>query len=145
MAKIEENVEIRRPVDQVFAYVANISNLTRWESAILEVEQTSQGQMGIGTTFRGANKMMGRRMPWTSTITEYEPNKKWSETISSGSSLIEEHLIFSPIEGGTKFTQVFDMKAGGLLKLFTPLMASTMCKQSKGNLSKLKSILESQA
>ena len=86
MARIEESVEIKRPIDQVFAYVTDVKNLSKWESAILEVEQTSSGQIGIGTTFKGANKVMGRRMPWTSKVTDYEPNKKWSETISSGST-----------------------------------------------------------
>jgi uncharacterized protein YndB with AHSA1/START domain len=145
MARIEESVDIKRPVDQVFAYVTDAKNWPRWESAMLEAEQTSPGQMGIGTTFRGANRVMGRRMVWISKVTEYEPNKKWGETISSGSTLIEDHLIFDPVEGGTKFTLVYDMQVGGLLKLFAPMVISTMRKQTKGNLSNLKSILEAQA
>ena len=145
MARIEESVDIKRPVDQVFAYVTDAKNWPRWESAMLEAEQTSPGQMGIGTTFRGANRVMGRRMVWTSKVTEYEPNKNWGEAISSGSTLIEEHLIFDPVEGGTKFTLVYDMQVGGLLKLFAPMVISTMRKQTKGNLSNLKSILEAQA
>ncbi len=125
MARIEESVDIKRPVDQVFAYVTDAKNWPRWESAMLEAEQTSPGQMGIGTTFRGATRIMGRRMAWTSKVTEYEPNKKWGETISCGSTLIEEQLIFDPVEGGTKFTLVYDMQVGGLLKLFAPIVIST--------------------
>ncbi len=142
MAIIEETVEIKRPVDKVFTYVADAKNWPKWNMALLEAEQTSSGQMGNGATFRGANKVMGRRMAWTSKISEYEPNKKWRETISSGSTLIEEHLTFNSTGEGTKFTQVYDVKVGGFLKLFAPMVISTMRKQMKANLSKLKSQLE---
>ena len=68
---------------------------------------------------------MGRRIPWTSKITDYVANKRWSETISSG-TLIKEQITFDPIEGGTKFTQIYDMKVGGFLKLFSPMVVRTM-------------------
>ncbi len=88
---------------------------------------------------------MGRRMAWTSKVTEYERNKMWREVIRSGSTLLDEHLTFYPVGTGTKVTQMYDMKAGGFLKLFAPMMASSMRKEMKANLSKLKGILENQA
>ena len=83
-------------------------------------------------------------MAWTSKVTEYERNKTWREVIKSGSTLLDEHLTFYPVERGTKVTQVYDMKAGGFLKLFAPMMISSMRKEMKNNLSNLKSILEVQ-
>jgi uncharacterized protein YndB with AHSA1/START domain len=145
MARIEESVEINRPIDQVFAYVTDIKNLSKWEPAILEVEQTSSGQIGIGTTFKGANKVMGRGMPFTSKVTDYLPNKKWSETISSGSTLIDLYWTFDSVGGGTKFIEVYDMKIGGFLRLFSSMIIGSMRRQLKLDLSKLKSTLETQS
>jgi uncharacterized protein YndB with AHSA1/START domain len=145
MAIIKETVEIKFPVDKVFAYVADAKSWPKWHLSMLEANQTSSGQMGIGTTFGGVNKVMGRRMPWTSKVTEYVANKKWSETISSGSTLIKEQITCDPIEGGTKFTEVYDMKVGGFLKLLSPMVISSMQKEMKSNLSSLKSILEAKA
>ncbi len=142
MSKIEESIEIKRPVDQVFAYVTDMKNLPKWVSAMQEVEQTSPGQMGTGTTLKGVFKVMGSRMAWTSRVTEYEPNKKWGESISMGSMLSEELLTFDPIAGGTKFNLLFDTKVGGFLKLLAPLMTSSMRKQTKADLTKLKDLLE---
>jgi uncharacterized membrane protein len=144
MAKIEGSVEIKRPVDQVFAYVTDMKNLPKWVPSMLEVEETSPGQMGVGTTLKGVYKVMGSRMAWTSRVTKYEMNKKWGENISSGSMLSEEILTFDPIAGGTKFTMLYDMKVGGFLKLLAPLMTSSMRKQTKANLAKLKENLEAQ-
>jgi hypothetical protein len=113
---------------------------------MLEAEQTSSpGNIGVGTTSRGINKIMGLRMAWTAKITEYETNKIWRQDLISGSSSIDEHMIFESIDKGTKFTQVYDMKMGGLLKLATPMMVSTMHKEMKANHISLKGILETKS
>jgi uncharacterized membrane protein len=79
MSRIEESIEIQRPVDHVFTFVTDMKNLPKWVPAMQEVEHTSPGQMGVGTTLKGIYNMMGLRMPWTSKVTEYEPNKKWGK------------------------------------------------------------------
>jgi uncharacterized protein YndB with AHSA1/START domain len=145
MAIIQETIDIKCPVNKVFAFVADAKSWPKWHASMLEANQTSSGQMGIGTMFGGVNKVMGRRMPWTSTVSEYVANKEWSETISSGSTLIKEKITCDPIEGGVKFTEVYDMKVGGFLKLLSPMVISTIQKEMKSNLKSLKSILEAKA
>ena len=142
MAIIQETVEIKCPVDRVFAFVADAKSWPRWHASMLEASQTSSGLMGIGTTFRGVNKVMGRRMPWTSKVTEYALNKKWGETISSGSTMIKEQITFDTIEGGTRFTEVYDLKVGGFLRLLSPMVISSMRKEMKANVGSLKGLLE---
>jgi uncharacterized membrane protein len=142
MARIEESIEIKRPVDKVFAYTTDAKNWPKWQSFIPEAEQTSQGPMNIGTTFKGISRMMGRSMRWTAIVTEYESNKKWGKNITCGSLAIEEHVTYNPVEGGTTFTILYDMKVGGFLKLLSPVMAGSMRKETKKSLGNLKSILE---
>jgi len=144
MARIEESVEIKRPVDKVFAYTTEAKGWPKWQSIIMEAEQTSQGPMCVGTTFKGTSRMMGLSMKWTAKVTEYEPNRKWAKNITCGSMIIEEHVTYDPIEGGIKFTIVYDMKVGGFLKLFSPMVVSSTRKETKKSLSNLKSILEAQ-
>jgi uncharacterized protein YndB with AHSA1/START domain len=142
MARIEESIEIKRPVDKVFAYTTDAKNWPKWQSFIPEAEQTSQGPVNIGTTFKGVSRMMGRSMGWTAIATEYESNKKWGKNITSGSLAIEEHITYNSVEGGTTFTILYDMKVGGFLKLLSPVMAGSMRKETKKSLGNLKSILE---
>ena len=144
MARIEESIEIKRPVDKVFAYTTDAKNWPKWQSVIPEAEQTSQGLMNVGTTFKGVSRMMGRSMGWTAVATEFESNKKWGKNITCGSLAIEEHVVYHPVEGGTTFTIVYDMKAGGFLKLLSPAMEGSMRKETKKSLGTLKSILEAQ-
>jgi hypothetical protein len=100
--------------------------------------------MSVGTKFKGVSHLMGRSMSWTAVATQYEQNKKWGKNITCGSIAIEEHVSYEPVEGGTIFTIVYDMKVGGFLKLLSPLMAGSMRKETKKSLGNLKSILEAQ-
>jgi uncharacterized protein YndB with AHSA1/START domain len=144
MAIIEESVEIKRPVDKVFVYTTDAKSWPKWHGAMREAEQTSKGQVGIGTTFRGKNHDWGQTHEWTAKATEYVPNKKWAKVITSGSIVIDDQLIFTHVEGGTKFTVVYDIKVGGFLRLLSSLIVNSMRKQLKLDLINLKGILESQ-
>jgi hypothetical protein len=144
MARIEESVEIKRPADKVFAYTTDAKSWAKWQSIIPEAEQTSQGHVGVGTTFKGITRMMGLSMKWTAKATEYEPTRKFGKNITSAGMTIGQHNTYDPIEGGVKFTIVYDMKVRGLFKLFSPMLVSTMRKELKKSLGNLKSILEAQ-
>ena len=144
MTRIEESVEIKRPVDKVFAYTTDAKSWSKWQSIIPEAEQTSQGPVGVGTTTKGTFHMMGLSMKWTGKATEYEPNRKFGKNIICGPITNEQHNTYDPIEGGTKFTIVYDMKVGGFLKLLSSMIVSSMRKELKKSLSNLKGILEKQ-
>jgi uncharacterized membrane protein len=144
MARIEESVEIKRPADKVFAYTLDAKSWTKWQSTFPEAEQTSQGPVGVGTTFKGTIHMMGLTMKWNAKATEYEPNRKFGKNITCGSITNEQHNTYDPIEGGTRFTIVYNMKVGGLMKLFSPMIVSSTRKALKKALSNLKNILEAQ-
>jgi uncharacterized protein YndB with AHSA1/START domain len=144
MARIDESIEIKRPVNEVFAFTTEARSWSKWQSFIPEAAQTSQGPMDVGTTFKGVSHMMGRNMKWTAITTRYELNKKWAKNITCGNLAIEEQIACSPVEGGTNLTIVYNMKAGGFLKLLSILLARSMRRETKKSLGNLKNLLETQ-
>lgn len=144
MAIIEQTVEIKCPVDKVFTYVADANSWPKWQLSMMESKQTSPGEIGVGTTFAGASKLMGLRIAWTSNLREYEVNKIFGESVTLLHTLFELTLTFDPVEEGTKLTWVYDIKARGFLKLFTPILVWLSRRDLKSCLSTLKSTLESQ-
>ena len=144
MARIEECVEIKSPAEKVFAYTTDAKNWPRWQSTIPGAEQTSQGDARVGTTFKGTFQMMGLCMKWTATATEYEPNRNFGKIVTSGPITIEQYNTYDPIEEGTKFTITYNIKVGGLMKLFSPIVVIMIRKGLKKALSNLKGILETQ-
>jgi len=142
MARIEEGIEIRCPVEKVFAITTDAARWSTWHTAIPEAEQTSGGPVGVGTTFRGTTRLMGRSMPWTSTVTEYDANKKFGKNIDVGSVFIEQHNLYTPTQDGTKFTMMYDMKLSGCIRLVSPMIVRSMRKEMKNSLINMKQILE---
>jgi uncharacterized membrane protein len=144
MTRVEASVVINRPIDEVFAYVIDVRNWPEW-TGFPEVKQTSEGPVGVGTTFWGVSEFMGRRAEWTSKVTNYELNSRVEQKIAWGSMSIEQSLTFEPVEGGTKYTQAGETEIGGFFKVAEPIAKRTMQKQLEASLVKLKDVLEAQA
>lgn len=142
MATIKESVDIKLPVDKVFAYTLEAKSWPKWQSVLPEAEQTSQGAVGVGTTFKGIFRMMGLSMKWTAKATEYEANRKYGKIITCGSITNQQHNTYDPIEGGTKFTIEYDLKVGGVMKLVSPMVVCSLRKETKKSLGNLKKVLE---
>jgi len=60
VTRIEGEIVIERPVEQVFDFVVDERNEPRYDSRLLRAEQTSTGPIGRGTRFRAETTMMGR-------------------------------------------------------------------------------------
>ena len=75
MAIIGESINIKSPVNKVSLYTLDIKSWPKWFSSITDATQTSQGQVGIGTTFTVTNKGMGMKVKVTGKVTGYELNK----------------------------------------------------------------------
>ena len=57
--RIGKRTEIARLIDEVFDYVADTRNETKWHPRVRSIEKTSEGPIGVGTTFRGDYKGSG--------------------------------------------------------------------------------------
>lgn len=145
MAGFEMSVEINRPVEEVFSFFSNLDNRKQWESGLEELSQTSEGPVGVGTTWRETVRAMGRRMELTLELTGYEPNKQWNEKIDAGSMKAEVNITFDSTNGGTRVNGVVDMQIGGFLKLASPIVTRTLRKQMQADINRLKAVLEAQA
>jgi uncharacterized membrane protein len=145
MARVEASVVIDRPLEEVFAFAGNLENHTQWNSGVVEAEQTSEGPIGVGTTFRGVDHFLRQRVEWTSEVTEYQPERRVDYTIAAGAIHLEESCTFEPVEGGTKLTVLYEGEAGGIIKLAEPIVVRMLQRQTEGNLANLKDVLEARA
>lgn len=73
--RAEESGVIEWPVAEVFALAADPRNDPLWASVVAEARQTSEGPLGVGTTFEQVLRLLGRRLEITFEVTEYEPNR----------------------------------------------------------------------
>jgi uncharacterized protein YndB with AHSA1/START domain len=71
--RVEESVEINRPPEEVFSYVANPENLPEWSGIVLDVQKEGQeGQPKEGDRFTTVAKFLGRRFETPFEVTAHE-------------------------------------------------------------------------
>ena len=144
MIRIEHSVVINRPVEDVFAFVANVENNPQWQSGVLEAHKTSQGPAGVGSTGIEVRKFMGQRIESSFEVTEYEKNTKFSFKITSGPIPMEGTETFESVQGGTRVHLAFQGEARGLFSLTEPIMGQMLRRLIKADCSNLKDLLEAQ-
>lgn len=145
MAKIAVSTVINRPVEEVFAVLSNEENRPKWSSTTMEVKKTSEGPIGAGTTWRGVDRIFGRRMERESVFTEFEPNRKITQKSTSGPVPFEIQLMYEPVEGGTRVIVIAEAQPRGLFKLAGPLLMRLRKRQFVTDLANVKAMIEANA
>ncbi len=142
----EESVEIDRPPEEVFAYVANPENLPEWSSLVLEVRKDAEGQLKEGERFGVVAKFLGRRFETPFEVSAHEPPRQHSDRSTGGPFEQEYIYTLEPTGGGgTRLTHVAEAEPGGFFKLVGPLLERAGSRQFKADLQSLKDLLESRA
>ena len=65
MARVEGEIIIHLPVEEVFDFVADERNEPRYNPRMLDARLISDAPIGLGTRFRTELKAMRRTMPMT--------------------------------------------------------------------------------
>lgn len=142
MESVELSFVINRPVEQVFAYLANLENDAEWRREWVEARQTSDGPPGVGATFRLDGELLGRRIPTVYEVIEYEPNRTAAWKAVSGPLPLTFRRIFEGVDGRTQVTNRYEVELSGFLKLVKPLVINMGKRQLQGDIPRLKELME---
>jgi carbon monoxide dehydrogenase subunit G len=134
-------VTVRRPVEAVFAFVADGEQCTRWRSGVLDIKRVSGD--GVGTRYaQGVKGPMGRRIAADYEVTVFEPNRRLDFQTMTGPARPHGRYDFESVEGGTRLTFALDAELSGLRKLLMgAAIQKTMDAEVKA-LDDLKRVLE---
>ena len=84
MPSAEHTVTIARPIDEVYAFVADGTNNPRWHSGVIEISRTSE-QDGLGATYRQVlTGPGGRRIDGDYRVTAYDPPRRLGFEVTAG-------------------------------------------------------------
>ena len=142
MGAFELSIVIDRPVEEVFAFLANLENDVKWRREWIETTKTSEGSLGVGATFRLVGAFLGRRIATEYGMTEYEPNRITAWKTLSGPLPLTFQRTFARVEGGTRVTIRYDAPLRGFFRLFESLMVVRRKRQHQGDFPKLREMLE---
>lgn len=141
MSSARYEVTINRPVDAVFAFVADGEKCPQWRPGVIDIKRTS-GE-GVGARYaQGVRGPMGRRIAADYEVTVSEPGKRLEFQTLTGPARPHGRYDFEPIEGGTRLTFSLDASLGGLSRLLLGSMVQKTMDSEVRTLDNLKRVLE---
>jgi carbon monoxide dehydrogenase subunit G len=141
MPQASHSVIIRRPVEEVFAFVADGEKCPRWRPGVLDITRVSGD--GVGTIYsQGVRGPMGRRISADYQITTYDPNRMLENQTITGPARPRGRYEFEADDGSTRLTFSLSADVGGPLGfLMRPMVQRTMDSEVR-MLERLKGVLE---
>jgi uncharacterized protein YndB with AHSA1/START domain len=140
--QFETGIQIDRPIEQVFAFVADPANLPHWQPQIVEVRPLAGEELGPGSTFAVVGEMLGRRMEGSMEILEFEPPNRLVHRIDAGPMTVQAAFSLEPIATGTDLILSVRGEPSGILKWAAGPLEKQVRKQMEANLAALKATME---
>ena len=142
MPSAQHSVTIRRPIGDVFAFVADGDNARQWRPAVLDVAH--QSGEGLGATYRqGVKGPGGRRIAADYEVTAFEPDRRLAFRAIAGPVRPTGEYLFAASEDGTTVSLALDATLTGWKRLLMGRAVQSTMDAEVRNLDTLKRILES--
>jgi uncharacterized protein YndB with AHSA1/START domain len=135
-------ITIDRPMAVVFAFLAQLENLPRWNYAISETRKISIGPVGASARYE-QTRTIPTRIAETFEITAYEPDRTLAVRGTFGPFPGRFTYELEPMGNHTRLVNTVDLEPSGLVSLVAPLLTSRVKAAVAANLGALKQILES--
>ena len=128
---------IDRPVAKVFHFLAreHVRNHPRWDPDI-ELEQVSEGPIGVGTVIRRRNSRSGTPVEGTMEVVEFEPNRVFGTVIHDGPVEMRGRTTFEP-EGDDQTTITIIVDLPGMNESMDKSFLTSRMERSVQNMKRL--------
>lgn len=145
MINLDFSTLIDRPVKDVFTFVSDPNNMSKWNSAVVSIQQVTPGAVGVGTKFKTVGEAMGRRLEGELQVQILEPESKCSFQLKAGPMQMNLTMSLKTVGTGTKLSLNVQGNPAGVFKLAEGVMTGQMKSLMEGNFARLKSVLENGA
>ena len=142
MIQITSNIQIYKPIKQVFEFVSTPENDFQWQYGTLTSMSTATSVTGLGACFQTTTLFMGHRIHSSYEVIEYKPNGKYGFKSLSGPLQSFTFYTLDIAKGCTEMKASIEANIINLIEISEKVLEKRMKKQLKENLAMLKNILE---
>ncbi|MER7950554.1 SRPBCC family protein [Streptomyces sp. NPDC096079] len=143
--QFEATVVVDRPIDEVFAFLADGRNDPEFSPRVLRIERVPDTSTAVGTVFRSTVKDAGMKTSREFRITALEAPVKlrWAEVSKNSVTAREGGYDLEALTGGTTRVRIFNVLEGhGLGKLVVGLALAAARKDSEAFGARIKAAAE---
>lgn len=139
--KFTNTVTIDRPREEVFAFLADLENLPRWNYAISETRRVTAGPVRVGSRYHQVRTVPEYREE-TLEVVELEEGERL--TVMGTLNTLPSRLgyVLRSARGTTVLTNEVELSVPGPLSLLSPIATRRFRSAVAANLEVLKQILE---
>jgi uncharacterized protein YndB with AHSA1/START domain len=141
----ELEVEIGRSPDDVYAFLADPSNLPSWQVEVQEVRGASGEPLPAGATFTEVRSFLGKRIESILEVTASTPGREFSLQSRSGPIRFSIRHLLEPVETGTRVRLEGEADPGKLFGVAGPLLRKAAERQTRSDFDRLKCVLDAGA
>lgn len=142
MFTFRESVHIARPPEDVFAALTRFEDIPRFVPQVVSAEQTSLGEVAVGTTFVQRGRILGRTVETPTVVTTFEPHSRFGYRANEGPLPYEAAYTFHPTDEGTLLEADVTGRPKRLTRALEPLLRPLMQRVYSRNLVRLKELVE---
>lgn len=142
MVLVEVSTSIDRPVEQVFRFVEDETNIPKWDSDLIKATKTSEGPIDVGTTFHLDIKPFMGVTEGDGRVLSYRPNELIELLFDLKKMQSRVSHTFRADGDSTQFTRRVEVEPRGFLKIMQPMMKGTIRKRNVEFLATLKRLVE---
>jgi uncharacterized protein YndB with AHSA1/START domain len=143
MEPVVHEVIINRPIEEVFDVATCQERCVVWRGPIVATEKTSDGPVGVGSTYRHNVKFLGVTVEAAPVITAWEPPHRAAFENRSGPISYDSTFTLEDTGQGTRLTTVIQAKPGGAFKHIPErLVHGAITRQHRADLESLKELME---
>jgi hypothetical protein len=140
--QISDNIMISRAPAEVFAFIADMNNIPRWQSEVVTSKVITPGPTSVGTRFTEDVKMGPTHTTATCEVTEFTPNSSMGFNALSPRMDYRARLTVEPSGEGSNVTMDVRAQMKGWWNLMQPVLRGEFKTGLRKELASLKAVLE---
>ncbi|MDA8789331.1 SDR family NAD(P)-dependent oxidoreductase [Pseudomonadales bacterium] len=136
---LDETIQIDRPLQEVFDYVAEFSRIQEWDPAVKAARKLTLGAPSRGSEYQ-VDMKGGASLHYT--VTEFESNKRLLMSVDSRMFSAVEEMQFAESSAGTTLRYIATFKFAVPLAMFNRLFPAVLQRVGKVSVRGLQRALE---
>lgn len=140
---VASSIEIDRPAEDVFAFVAEVANNPRWQRGQRSCRWTTGPPLRVGSSYDQRARFLGRDLVNSFQVDDLDPGRRIRFTSTGGTFPLTITRSVEPIHAErARFTEHVDGGPRGAFRVAEPLLRRMVERAIRRDLPRLKRLLE---
>lgn len=143
MITVTADVDIDRPLPEVFAFLEDVENNPKWLQGMRSCTWTSEPPVRVGSTYDQVAAFLGKEITSSFVVTEHVPGKRVTiKTTKSSFPLTVTRTTEAVASGRTYVHETVEGDPQGFYRLAKPLLRLLVQRTVRRDYGRLKRLLE---